>query len=82
MTWIQDAHRDWHTVNGKYAVCPLDCGVGETADLYDEPDPVTDEPAEDEVSWHEYGQAEAYADLMLAHYDDDPNPYHGDYSEW
>lgn len=29
MTYLQDAHRDWHTVNGKYAVCPLDCGASE-----------------------------------------------------
>lgn len=26
-------------------------------------------------------EAEAYAEMVLAQYDDDPNPYHGDYSE-
>lgn len=31
MTWIADAHREWHTVHGQNAVCPLDCGVGEAA---------------------------------------------------
>lgn len=24
---LADAHRDWHNVNGAYAVCPLDCGA-------------------------------------------------------
>lgn len=27
MTYLADAHRDWHTVHGRYAVCPLDCGA-------------------------------------------------------
>jgi len=31
---------------------------------------------EDDFSW-----AEAEADAHAAHYDDDPNPYHGTYSE-
>ena len=34
MSWIADAHRDWHTVNGWDVVCPLDCGVGEGGDDY------------------------------------------------
>ena len=25
--------------------------------------------------------AEAYGEMLVAQYDDDPNPYHGDYSE-
>ena len=29
MAWINEAHTEWHTVNGQNAVCPLDCGVGE-----------------------------------------------------
>lgn len=29
MSWIADAHRDWHYAYGKNNVCPLDCGVGE-----------------------------------------------------
>jgi hypothetical protein len=27
MTYLADAHRDWHAVNGAYAICPLDCGA-------------------------------------------------------
>lgn len=29
MTYLADAHRDWHTVNGWDTICPLDCGAGE-----------------------------------------------------
>ena len=29
MTYISEAHNEWHTVNGASAVCPLDCGAGE-----------------------------------------------------
>lgn len=29
MTYLADAHRDWHAVHGLNAVCPLDCGAGE-----------------------------------------------------
>lgn len=29
MSWLADAHREWHLVNGARSVCPLDCGVGE-----------------------------------------------------
>lgn len=35
MSWIADAHREWHTVHGQNTVCPLDCGAGEVND-YDE----------------------------------------------
>jgi hypothetical protein len=32
MSWLADAHRDWHTVHGQMVVCPLDCGVTEGLD--------------------------------------------------
>jgi|PlaIllAssembly_1097288.scaffolds.fasta_scaffold210939_2 hypothetical protein len=32
MSWIAEAHADWHTVHGRDAVCPLDCGAGEDYD--------------------------------------------------
>ena len=52
-------------------------------------DPPVNDPARyddgPEVDWSEFdaedSYAEAYADAYLAQYDDDPNPYHGDYSE-
>lgn len=36
MTWLSDAHSEWHAVNGRWG-CPLDCaasdvGVGEEAE--------------------------------------------------
>lgn len=31
MSFIADAHREWHLVNGRYSVCPLDCGATEGA---------------------------------------------------
>lgn len=32
MTWLADAHRDWHYVYGAANTnCPLDCGAGEAA---------------------------------------------------
>lgn len=34
MSYLADAHRDWHTVHGN-VVCPLDCGIEETFELYD-----------------------------------------------
>lgn len=49
MSWIADAHRDWHTVNGWNVCCPLDCGVTEDYD-YDTT-PADYAPAED---WEEY----------------------------
>jgi len=28
MSYLADAHRDWHAVNGRYnSNCPLDCGI-------------------------------------------------------
>jgi hypothetical protein len=40
LSWLSDAHAERHHVNGRYAVCPLDCGVGEVYDHedYDEDD--------------------------------------------
>lgn len=29
MSYLADAHREWHQVNGKYAICDLDCGASE-----------------------------------------------------
>lgn len=37
MSWISDAHQEWHHVHGQYAICPLDCGAGEVYD-YDPDD--------------------------------------------
>ncbi len=31
MSYLSDAHAEWHAVNGRDQVCPLDCGVGEDA---------------------------------------------------
>lgn len=36
MSWLADAHSEWHAVNGRNEVCPLDCGVNEGR--YDEYD--------------------------------------------
>lgn len=38
MSFISEAHTQWHMIYGHDAVCPLDCGAGETHDDYD-PDP-------------------------------------------
>ena len=27
MSYLSDAHAEWHAVNGAYATCPLDCGA-------------------------------------------------------
>lgn len=32
MSWLSEAHNDWHTANGWDRVCPLDCGAGEVWD--------------------------------------------------
>jgi hypothetical protein len=29
MSYLSEAHTDWHTANGKFATCPLDCGANE-----------------------------------------------------
>jgi len=26
MSYLSEAHQEWHLVNGAYAICPLDCG--------------------------------------------------------
>lgn len=36
MSYIAEAHNDWHTVNGWNATCPFDCGAGE--EMYDPQD--------------------------------------------
>lgn len=47
MSYLSDAHRDWHAVNGAYNTnCPLDCGA------------ISPEQAEAEDAW----AAIAYAD--------------------
>lgn len=28
MSWIVDAHYEWHAVHGANACCPLDCNAG------------------------------------------------------
>lgn len=52
MSYLADAHRDWHNVHGKFAVCPLDCGIGEAEidrlqdEYYDaNPAPWDDDPS-------------------------------------
>jgi hypothetical protein len=37
MSFIADAHRQWHMIYGQDVVCPLDCGAGEVYD-YDPDD--------------------------------------------
>lgn len=34
MSYMADAHRQWHTAHGWNMVCPLDCGVTERYDDY------------------------------------------------
>lgn len=29
MSYLSEAHNDWHTANGRFATCPLDCGANE-----------------------------------------------------
>lgn len=37
MSWTSEAHTQWHSIHGRYAVCPLDCGAGEwLSELWDE----------------------------------------------
>lgn len=36
MSWIADAHTEWHAVNGRWG-CPLDCAWSDPG-LYDEPE--------------------------------------------
>lgn len=34
---LDDQHREWHQIHGKYQTCPLDCGAGEVvADTFEE----------------------------------------------
>ena len=50
MSFMSEAHQQWHMVNGKYSVCPLDCGVEEYApDDYAPPN--LDDAYPDEEEW-------------------------------
>lgn len=70
MSYLAEAHADWHAVHGKFAVCPLDCGIGEG-----EIDRLQEEYyAANPDPW-------AGTDIELAPWDDDPSPYNGTYSE-
>lgn len=52
MSWIAEAHRQWHTVNGQNEVCPLDCGVGEDAGWDEhEPEPLTAQEEAELQAW-------------------------------
>ena len=66
MSYIADAHNDWHTVNGWDKVCPLDCGVGEGSDDYyipEQEDPAEEGPdADDYVSPREQDEAAGRAE--------------------
>jgi len=47
---------------------------------FDVPREIVDDS--DGQAWDQWmARAEAYAEMVTAYYDDDPNPYHGDYSE-
>lgn len=65
MSWLSEAHSEWHAVNGHDAICPLDCGVGEAYppeyDYTDEELALMD--AEDEQARWE--QDEMYAALYF-----------------
>lgn len=32
MSYLIEAHNEWHLLNGATAICPLDCGQGEDLD--------------------------------------------------
>lgn len=71
MSWIAEAHSEWHTVHGAHAVCPLDCGASE----FDWP---TDEQL---VNWRE---ADEYRNELDEREDEDntydpDDPYGEDY---
>lgn len=40
MSYLADAHRDWHTVNGWRSGCPLDCAAADSMADYPEPEVV------------------------------------------
>lgn len=71
-----EAHAEWHRNAGVpmgTPGCPWDA-------CHAEPD--DDEGADDDPRWDPVAAAdEAWADALAAQWDDDPNPYHGDYSE-
>ena len=74
MATMSDAHREWHLNSGVpmgQPGCPQD--ACHPVDEYDE--------AEEEAK---FGQQDAdyWSPVEQGFYDDDPNPYHGDYSDW
>lgn len=73
MSYLAEAHADWHAVNGRDAVCPLDCGIGEglidaMQEEYYARNPIVPDPWEG-------------TDIELRPWEDDPSPYFGTYSE-
>lgn len=57
MSYLADAHRDWHAVNGWRSGCPLDCAA---ADLNDQPEEPPAAEA-DGVSFWDVDEAKRYA---------------------
>jgi hypothetical protein len=53
MSYLADAHNDWHAVNGWNAGCPLDCAAADMSDGMDgwESVPAADAPA---AEWEAY----------------------------
>jgi len=49
MSFLAEAHQEWHTVHGQ-VVCPLDCGIGEGQDDYDH-EPMTEEEEIELQAW-------------------------------
>lgn len=73
------------TNNDEYYVTLVDEVIDEQFDDEPEQPEFDDDNAE---YWQTYGEAEMRAEqaeweweAQMAYYDDDPNPYHGDYSE-
>ena len=73
MSWIADAHNEWHTVNGWDVCCPLDCGVGEGME---DPTPGDDAPA---AEWEAYAaelfEASEYFARRDGEADNAPDPW-------
>jgi hypothetical protein len=70
MSWLSEAHEEWHLVNGKYACCPLDCGASE----------FLQEPDYDETDFKEFSEASAAEDQALINevLNSEPYPYLND----
>lgn len=52
MSYLAEAHSEWHAVHGKYAICPLDCGAAEA--LMDPTDYFTEQELADEAALAEH----------------------------